>query len=775
MPQQRKVRIGDWILDSNLNRIEREGEFVAIEPLAAEVLSYLARNANQVVSVDELTEKLWQRRFVSDSPVYRIVAELRRALEDDAQKPRYIETFRKRGYRLVAPVEWIAEQTEADSAIPTSSKRWLSLTGLRHSKASKLIAFVLFGVLAIAAILQILQNNSAPKEASVAVLPFDDMSADKTNEHYADGITEVLIHQLSQVQNLRVIAKTSSFAFKDTNTDIRKIGEILDVEAILEGSVQISDGQVRIAAQLIDTRTGTHYWSKLYDREDADIFAIQDEIAASVVAALSITLLDHEELPRSASVGTNNFAAYENYLRGIWQLDEATHESLPRAVSKFERAIELDGRYLQARLALADTFEEMNHVGMMTYTESARRGEAIARDVLRLDPLSVEAKVRLARKDFAFNFPTGSGEAERLFQEIYDVAPGNPRTTRELAYFMKWNDRQNEALARLEQAIAVDPLDRELLAAASALGALHHVERLRNVFPDSPSGWSAEAEVRLAQDQYAEAFRLFQIAEEKDTQNPEFPAWLAMILMTVGLIDDAEAAVERAEARGSASPLTGAARIALIYKKGDLQQAGEMALSALRARTYPRAFSLQVWETVALEYSLQANLAADFIEAYSTWYYFSIYKDSTPELPARHLTDATVDTMLGYWIKLGTVPALRAVGETDLADRIVANALRYFNESSDQFKRSETNYELLVRSGNYDGALDTLEALLETNKVDDPTAYVSLDLGYFWWLRYRVPEDVTFRDEPRFQTILAGRAEMLQVERKAIIRLLREK
>ena len=109
MPQQRKVRIGDWILDSNLNRIEREGEFVAIEPLAAEVLSYLARNANQVVSVDELTEKLWQRRFVSDSPVYRIVAELRRALEDDAQKPRYIETFRKRGYRLVAPVELIAE------------------------------------------------------------------------------------------------------------------------------------------------------------------------------------------------------------------------------------------------------------------------------------------------------------------------------------------------------------------------------------------------------------------------------------------------------------------------------------------------------------------------------------------------------------------------------------------------------------------------------------------------------------------------------------------
>lgn len=775
MPQQRKVRIGDWILDSNLNRIEREGEFVSIEPLAAEVLGYLARNPNQVVSVDELTEQLWQRRFVGDSPVYRIVAELRRALEDDAQQPRYIETIRKRGYRLVAAVEWITEQAEADSSIPTSRKRWPGPTGLWHSKASKLIAFVLLGVLAITAVLQVVQKHSAPREASVAVLPFDDMSADKTNAHYADGITEVLIHQLSQVQNLRVIAKTSSFAFKDTNTDIRKIGEMLDVEAILEGSVQMSDGKLRIAAQLIDTRTGTHYWSKLYDRDDTDIFAIQDEIAASVVAALAVTLLDHEELPRSASVGTNNFAAYENYLSGVRQLNAATHESLPRAASNFERAIELDGGYLQARLALADTYEEMNHVGMMTYTESSRRSEAIARDVLRLDPHSVEAKVRLAWKDFAFNFPTGSGAAERLFQEIDEFAPGNPRTTRQLAYFMKWNDRQNEALARLEQAIEADPLDRELLAAASALGALDHVERLRNIFPDSPSGWSAEAEVRLAQDQYAEAFRLFQIAEEKDTQNPEFPAWMAMILMTVGLIDDAEAAVERAEARGAASPLTGAARIALIFKKGDLQQAGEMALSALRARTYPRAFSLQVWETVALEYSLQANQAADFIEAYSIWYNFSIYKDSTPELPARRLTEATVDTVLGYWVKLGAVPAFRAVGETDLADRIVANARRYFDESSDQFKRSETNYELLVRSGDYDGALDTLEALLETNKADDPASYVSLDLGYFWWLRYRLPEDVTFRDEPRFQAILAERAEKLQLERQAIIRLIREK
>ena len=771
MPRQRKVRIGDWTLDSNLNRIERGDEYVAIEPLAAAVLDYLAQNANQVVSVDELTEQLWQRRLVGDSPVYRIVAELRRALEDDAQKPKYIETIRKRGYRLVAPVEWIAERAEAESPTLPGSMR---STVLPRSKRARLVAFVLLGVLTITALIQTLRNDSAPRQASVAVLPFDDMSADKSNEHYADGMTEVLIHQLAQVPDLHVIAKTSSFVFKDSKPDIRKIGKILNVDAVLEGSVQMAGGRLRIAAQLIDTRTGTHYWSQLYDRDDTDIFAVQDEIAASVVAALSTSLFDHEELPEAASLGTGNFAAYEHYMDGVRHLNEATHESLPRAVINFEQAIALDGPYNLARLALADTYEEMNHVGMMTYAESSRRSDAIAREVLRFEPNSIEAMARLAWKDFAFNFPTGSGEAQRMFRKIDEIAPGDPRTTRQLAYFMKWNDRQNAALARLELAIEADPLDRELLAAASALGALGHAERLRTIFPKSPSGWSSEAEVRLAQDRYAEAFRLFRIAEEKDARNPEFPAWQAMILMTVGLIDEAEAAVMRAEARGSASPLAGAARIALHYKKGDLQQAGEMALSALRARTYPRAFAMQVWETVGLEYALKSNQATDFIEAYSIWYYYSIYKDSTPDLPARRLAEATVDTMIGYWTKLGTVPAIRAAGETVLANQIVTNARRYFDASSDQFKRSETNYAVLVMSGNYDGALDTLEALLKTNKTEEPTSYVGLDLGYFWWLRFYVPDDATFRNDPRLQTILAGRNEKLQVEREAILQLIGE-
>lgn len=774
MPRISKVRIGDWTLDSNLNRIEREDQVVPIEPLAAEVLAYLARNANQVISVDELSEQLWRRRFVGDSPVYRIVADLRRALEDDAQKPRYIETIRKRGYRLVAPVEWIDEQGGADFATVSSSKRWPNTAALLQSNRSKLIGFVLLGIVAFAVLYQTLQKNSAPRQASVAVLPFDDFSADTSSENYADGITEVLIHQLSQVQNLRVIAKTSSFAFKNSNTDIRKIGEVLNVEAVLEGSVQISEGRLRIAAQLIDTHTGTHYWSKLYDRDATDIFAVQDEIAASVVAALATTLLEHEVQSGVASVGTNNFAAYEHYLRGVRQLNDATHESLPRAASNFDRAIEIDPRFIQARLALADTYEEMDHVGMMTYTESSRRGDAIAREVLRLDPRSAEAKVRFARKDFALNFPTGSGEAARLFQEIDEAAPGDPRTARELAYFMKWNDRQEEALSRLEQAIEADPLGRELLAAASAFGALRYAERLRNVFPNSPSGWSAEAEVRLAQDQYAEAFRLYQTAEEKDIQNPEFPAWQAMILMSVGLIDDAEEAVERAEAKGSASPLTGAARIALIYKKGDLQQAGEMALSALRARTYPRAFALRVWETVAREYSLQSDQAAAFVEAYSIWYYYAIYKDSTPQLPARHLTDSRVETMLVYWIKLGTVPALRATGETDLAEDIVAGARRFFDNSSDQFKRTETNYWLQVLSGDFDGAMDTLEANLVTNKADDPVSYVSLDLAYLWWLKFAAPHDAALGDNARLQAIRARHEEKLGVARKAILEFIRE-
>ncbi len=616
MPGERKVRIGDWTLRLSLNRLERDDEFVALEPRAGEVLEYLALHANQVVSVDELAEQLWQRRFVGDSPVYRVVAELRRALEDDAQKPRYIETIRKRGYRLVAAVEWLDAQPDENPAAvaslagETRTKTWW------RPKTLPIVALALVATFVTAGVFLALRDDSVPSQASVAVMPFENMSSDMSDEHYADGITEVLIHQLSQVEGLQVIARTSSFTFKGTDPDIREVGELLNVAAVLEGSVQRSNGKIRITAQLIDTRTGTHYWSRLYDRDDTDIFAIQDEIAASVVDALASTLLSGWKMRATVSIGTENIDAYDEYLKGLQQLAIASRESLPRAVTHFKSALELDDDYNKARLAMADTYNAMLRTFQITYAELINWNESIPREVLRRDPGSALAMSYLARADFSRYFPHGSGEAERLYARALELSPNDPRILWNYADYLGWNDRSDEAMAQLEQALKVDPLSAVVLTSyAAGMGSLHYAERLRSIHPQNPAGWSIAAEIHLARGELAEAYRYLRTAEQKDLRNAEFPAYAAMVLMTVGLLDEAAEALQRAEAKEPGAPLTVAANIALLYRQGRLDMAGEKSLGNLQAAPPPRRFGPLVHRSVALDYALRTNSAARFLAA----------------------------------------------------------------------------------------------------------------------------------------------------------------
>ena len=336
MAGSRRVRIGDWTLDCSLNRISGANGTVVLTPLAARVLEYLAEHPGEVLSADELIEKLWQRRMVGDSPVYRLIADLRQALQDDAKRPRYIETVRKRGYRLLAPVEWLDEPdrppragSKAENvdtslfselhrrnvfrvAIAYLAVAWLALQvvdlvldavpapawviqvflvaivvgfpvaltfawayeltpeGVRLDKGydsprpytqqtagrlNRVIIAVLFAAVAFLLVDKFLLQTDeryggavAAADNTVAVMPFAVMSGGQGEEYFAESIAEVLIHQLTQIQGLEVTARTSSFAYKGQNIDVRLIGEQLGVAAILEGSVQRSGGQIRVSA-----------------------------------------------------------------------------------------------------------------------------------------------------------------------------------------------------------------------------------------------------------------------------------------------------------------------------------------------------------------------------------------------------------------------------------------------------------------------------------------------------------------------------------------------
>lgn len=234
---------------------------------------------------------------------------------------------------------------------------------------------------------------TAPAEligTSIAVLPFVNMSAEPENEFFSDGIAEEILNVLARIPELKVAARTSAFSYKGTKTNISRIAEELGVTHILEGSVRKSGNQVRVTAQLIKADDGFHMWSQTYDRELINIFAIQDEIAESIAAALKVSLR-LESRPAGNLTGTNNIEAYEHYLKGISLWHERTLISLESASKEFEAAATLDPQFAKAWTGQALFWAVLNAYTHKTVADAHDRARTAARRALSLDPESVES------------------------------------------------------------------------------------------------------------------------------------------------------------------------------------------------------------------------------------------------------------------------------------------------------------------------------------------------------------------------------------------------
>ena len=226
-----------------------------LTPKALALLSFIADRPGEVVTKDQLFDAVWPEVNVGDAALVTCIQELRRALKDDARRPRYIETLHRRGYRFVGKIA---------VAPPNAAVE-------RNARALPL-----------------------PDRPSIAVLPFANMSEDPDQEHFADGISEDLITDLSRIHWLFVIARNSTFVYKNRAIDVKQVARELGVRYVLEGSVRRAGKRIRINAQLVDAVTGGHHWAERYDRELGDIFAVQDEITRSVVAAIEPRLLAAE-------------------------------------------------------------------------------------------------------------------------------------------------------------------------------------------------------------------------------------------------------------------------------------------------------------------------------------------------------------------------------------------------------------------------------------------------------------------------------------------------
>ena len=319
---------------------------------------------------------------------------------------------------------------------------------------------------------------SADPQKSIAVLPFVDMSPGKDQEYFTDGLTENLLNALAQVSELKVAGRTSSFAFKNRNEDLRSIGEQLRVAHVLEGSVQKSGVQIRITAQLINAEDGYHLWSQTYDRTLEDIFAVQDEIASEVARAMRVALLGHSaEVHEPVSQTTGN--AYNDYLKGHHEANRGNLQGNERALSYFERALQQDPNLALAWAGKSESQAYITGFIDTDFTIGFEEARSSALRALELNPDLPEGHVALAGIQQSYDWDWTAAEAS--FNLALALRPGDTTIRLQLARLKSSLGRRDEAFADIQQVVEQDPLNwgaqRSLAASLAARG--HFDEALR--------------------------------------------------------------------------------------------------------------------------------------------------------------------------------------------------------------------------------------------------------------------------------------------------------
>jgi transcriptional activator of cad operon len=350
-----KYGIGDLVIDTGRQSVCRASVPITLPKLSYELLLVLVKAAPDVVTVDQLMRDVWPGLVVSPETVSKRVTLLREALGEDSQAPRYIATLRGRGYQIVADVAIqspLDAQAASEPADPSSVRS--AKPPVRNKVYLIVAAILVIGVVAVGWQYWARHPRSAASPAdlsrpapgrSIAVLPFLDMSEATDQEYFADGMTEAIIDLLTKIPELRVPARTSSFYFKGKAVNVSDIGRELKVAHVLEGSVRKSGNRLRITAQLIRADNGYHVWSETYDRNADDIFEVQDEIAAQVVRAMQLRLLD---ATKSRQGATPNPEAYGLLLQGRFLGRRNNQQDRERSVDLYRRAIEIAPSYALA-------------------------------------------------------------------------------------------------------------------------------------------------------------------------------------------------------------------------------------------------------------------------------------------------------------------------------------------------------------------------------------------------------------------------------------------
>jgi len=521
-------RVGDWNVDPSSGRLVKSGLEIKLEPKVMQVLVYLAQHQGKVISREALEAEAWAGTIVGYDAVSGSIIKLRKALGDSSRQPRYIETISKKGYRLIAPVS----SADEDVAAPDISQEKKTPLGSESSPVTNMIRKNLFlgaGLALIAVLLTfvILNNHTESQSSDVAatpsvvVLPFKNLSDDPQQEYLSDGITDDLITDLSRIDTVRVIARQSSYHYKQFPADTDTIASQLQVTYIVEGSVRKSGDDIRINVQLTDTTRHQSIWAQRFDTDTRHIFNMQDDITKNVMDAMLVKVPNNKANDIQVR-DTNNFEAYDAFLMGQKYIGMRTKQGYDQAIKAYRRALQIDPNYARVYGAMAVTLTRGYRYLWtdLALVEARERALELATKAAQLNPTSPQifwamGYVRLHRHEY--------NEALSAAEKSVALSPNYADGYALLANIANWRGKPNDAVRNIQKAINLNP--HHTFQYPSTLGlALYYLGRYQDAIPV----------LREA------------IASNESALNPRL--FLAATLVRLGQLDDAAWEIEQVKA-----------------------------------------------------------------------------------------------------------------------------------------------------------------------------------------------------------------------------------
>lgn len=460
------VQFGAFELDLHRGELRKQGVKVKLQEQPLKVLQLLLDNPGEIISREQLRSHVWPANtFVEfDQSLYSAMARLRDALGDTSESPRFVETVARRGYRFIAPVAvptFSANSPNGDIRAKTELDRQAPQLVVFRRLVTSLLAGLVGGALLLAVVLAFdllgarswLYSRTHPIR-SIAVLPLENLSGDPAQEYFADGMTDELITTLAKLGSFRVVSRTSVMRFKKVSKPLAQVGQELNVDAVVEGTVERFGSHVRIRVQLIHADTDRHLWAQTYDRELRDTLLLQSEAARDIAQQIQFRL-DSDRRPPAPTPRQVNPQAYEAYLQGLYFSNKRSAEDFTRAINYFQQAISIDPSYAAAYSGLSNALLGEMFTGT-PYGNVRERATFAAMKSIELDPNLPESHDTLGGIHEFYEWDWSAAEHE--YRRAIELNSNFAAAHQDYAIFLSLQGRFDQAMAEAQRAQDLDPL-----------------------------------------------------------------------------------------------------------------------------------------------------------------------------------------------------------------------------------------------------------------------------------------------------------------------------